>query len=195
MGLIAQGSKGGSFLAPAGPHVARCFRIVDIGWFLSDFKRPDGSDKWQHKIRVEWELPEELMEDGRPYAVNFRYTLTLDDRGHLYQHLVSWRNKPFSDEELERFDIKKILDVPCQVQVVHNNGYANVINVMALGKGVVCPPRVNDLFFYSIDDDPDGSIYETLPDWLKERFGKREEPINGGGDYTPPEPQDSDVPF
>ena len=63
---------------PAGAHVARCFRIVDLGTQETTFK---GETKHQHQILVTWELPTNLMTEresnGKPYTVN----LLSDDCG------------------------------------------------------------------------------------------------------------------
>lgn len=201
MSLMAK-SNSDFELPPEGVHVARCFRVIDLGYFKSKFTRDDGSEKWQHKVRIEWELPTESMEDGQPFAVNNRYTLSLDDRSILHKHLVSWRGRAFTKEEMNGFDISKLLGVPCQIQIVHNEGYANIENVMALPSSMECPAQVNESFIYSLDEDPEGKTYDTLPEWMQKKIGEREEPVaepvdNGAGATSAdPRPEDADdVPF
>jgi len=205
MGINARGdgSSGSKFLAPQGTWIARCYSVIDLGYILNKHPRQDGGQNWQRKIRVAWELPNNLMDDGSPFSVSFRYTLSLDDRSYLYQHLVSWRGKAFTEEELHGFDITKLIGVPCQIQVLHNGEYANVNAVLPLGNNE-CPNQINPTLLYSIDDDPNGSDFEALPDWVKTQFGEREEPFGeipqenfrkDGPDEGDNLKGDSDIPF
>jgi hypothetical protein len=41
-------------LTPAGTHIGRCYRVVDLGTQLVEFQ---GEHKKQHKIMISWELP------------------------------------------------------------------------------------------------------------------------------------------
>jgi len=190
MGLMASGGKDFP-KAPAGVHVARCYRILDLGWHLSNFKNEDGSDKYEHRVRIEWELPTKKMGDGRPFSVNNRYTLSLHKKANLRKHLESWRGQPFSKEDQRGFDISSLLGVPCQLQIIHDGDYANVENVMALPSGLECPAQENASFAYSIEDDPDGSIYDSLDEWMQKKINYRH-PQNGA---TTPSDLPDDVPF
>ena len=58
---------------PAGLHLARCYRIIDIGTQRSEY---DGVEKKQRKISLFWELHGEdddgnklVTDDGRPMAI------------------------------------------------------------------------------------------------------------------------------
>jgi hypothetical protein len=52
MGLTARSTGGGSFKPmPAGMHLARCYRVIDLGTQKVEWK---GSTKLQAKVLVQW---------------------------------------------------------------------------------------------------------------------------------------------
>ena len=54
MSLIAKGNEGGSFTpVPAGMHLARCYKIVDLGSQKSEYM---GQVKIQHKVMLQFEV-------------------------------------------------------------------------------------------------------------------------------------------
>ena len=183
-------------LPPAGNHVARCYSVVDMGIQEVHWK---GVAKQQHKIRIAWELPNELMEDGRPFSISRKYTLSLNEASNLYQDLVAWRGKAFTSEELEGFDVFAVLGAPAMINIVHNPSedgsrmYANVGSVAPLVKGLECPPLVNDLVKFSLEEYSQ-EVFDALPDWMQKQ-------INRGGiePEVAPSPQpgadDDDIPF
>ena len=196
MSLIVSDTGGGDFeLAPAGTTVARCYQLVDLGTQVTIYK---GDQKLQRKVIISWELPNELMEDGRPFSVNNRYTMSLSENAHLRKDLESWRNRPFTPEELAAFNITTILGAPCMLGVVHNKGagenanntYANPQGIMALMKGQKCPPAVNEAAAFDIDA-PDMEMFESFgeklkatirkaPEWHEDRGAPSQDP-----DYIP----------
>src|SRR6185436_8399648 len=104
-----------------GVYTAACYGIIDLGTHLNPVF---GSE--QHKILVQWELPEvrgEFERDGKklnlPRAVSKRYTLSLSEKANLRRDLESWRGRKFATQELAGFDLRALLGVSCQLQIVH----------------------------------------------------------------------------
>lgn len=169
---------GGDFqIAPAGQFAAICCKVIDLGSHRSDVY-----DKDIHKVRLTWELHGENqvgsgvgnMDDGKPFLVDGEYTLSLSDMGRLRPMLESWRGRPFTEEELEGFDLEKLLGVPCMVTVQHEvskkgKTYAAVKSVTPLLKSLQKPAQVNRSLAFDIDPwDQKG--FEELPEWLRERI-------------------------
>lgn len=77
-------------LAPAGTHIAVCYRVIDLGTQETTFK---GEVKHQHKILISWEIPDEKMKDGRPFTIGKRYTWSMSEKANLRNDLESWRGK------------------------------------------------------------------------------------------------------
>ena len=105
--------KGGNFeRCPSGMHLARCYRIVDLGTQKSEYM---GQVKYLHKIMLGWEIhgtddngkPLNIM-DGRPFAIFKNYTLSWSEKANLRLDLQSWRGKAFTQEEMRKFDLKNI---------------------------------------------------------------------------------------
>ena len=170
--------------APAAMHIARCIRVVDLGTTFDEFW---GKEK--HECWVMWELPNEMhtytikQENGtekeitEPFTVSKFYTLSLSEKAHLRNDLESWRGRGFTEEELEGFEMKKILGAPSMVNVIHAPKKAprkgiNVIvkTVTGLPDGLQCPPAINDLVYFSLDPEEfNAASLEKLTKGIKQR--------------------------
>ncbi len=184
-----------------GIYPARCIQVVELGIHADTDMKGKPTD---HKlIMLIWELTE-LMEDGRPFTVNWKGTNSLGEKANLRKFLTSWRgNRQFTPEELHHFELKHILDKCCQVEVakITKNGkdYNNVKNVVALPKLFNMPDRVNELVDFGINDigTPE---FEKLWPWVQKLVKESYEatgklPLAAAGE-TPAEPFDGDeIPF
>lgn len=192
-------------LTPAGSHVAICYRIVDLGTQLVEF---NGETKKQHKIMIGWELCNELMQDGKPFSIHKRYTYSSSDKGTLRKDLESWRGAPFSKEDFGKFDIFKLISIPCMLGVVHternSKTYSNITSIMRLPKGMQSPALVNAPLHFSIAEF-DQDVFDSFSDSLKATIAKspeyarvkgldRQEP-NTHDEESPPYDSADPIPF
>lgn len=177
MSLNVSSSGGGDFeLVPAGLYVARCYRIIDLGTQTTNWM---GKEKQSKKVMLSWELLDDdvRMKDGRPFAVHKNYTASLGEKATLRADLESWRNKKFTDAELESFDLKNVLGAYCQIQVVHDEEgkYANVQSIVTYKPpkdaqgGSIWPEPVNPDLAFDIDE-PDMEIFNSLSDNMKQKI-------------------------
>lgn len=166
-------SEGGKFeRCPEGNHVAVCFEVIDIGTVETTYL---GETKKQRKIWIGWEISNETMEDGRPFVIGKRYTLSSFEKATLRKDLESWRGRKFKDEDFGPgglFDIKQVIGKGCLLNVVYTEKegktYANIETVAALPKGTVTPPLVNKQTYLSLDPDEfDPAAYESLGERMK----------------------------
>ncbi len=167
MTFIAKNTGGGDFeLIPAGTHLAICYLLVDLGQQQTNFGI-------KHQIMLGWELSNELMEDGRPFAITNTYTLSLNEKANLRKHLESWRGAAFTEEEAEGFDVSNILGAHCMLSVIHNSKdnktYSNISAISATVKGMEVPQRVNDMVAYDIDE-PNDLAFKKLPEWIQKKI-------------------------
>lgn len=134
MPIIASKSADEKAFAPApeGVHQAVCVDVIDKGILDVTWQ---GVTKKQHKIDVAWQI-NEARDDGKPFLVFKRYTLSLGEKANLRKDLESWRGKKFTTEEELGFDVEKLIGANCQINIQHSNGYANVVAVMPLAKGM-----------------------------------------------------------
>src|SRR3990170_816407 len=147
--LIAK-SSGNFTPAPEGLWPAVCVDVVDLGQVKQVW---NGKEKSAHKCRIVWEISE-LMASGKPFIVSKRYTLSLHEKAQLHKDLKTWRGQAFTPEELEGFDIEKVLGKPCNLVIVHTEKdgmvYGNVQTVMR-AKGV---PLVSCGTYVRVKDRP-----------------------------------------
>ena len=201
MGRYATDSGGGTFTpAPTGTHIARCYRIIDLGTQHGEYM---GEPTRRSQILVSWELPDELISVGDnmvPVTASKFYTNTLGEKGNLRKDLANWRGRDFSTEELEKFDLENILGKPCLLTIVaKDNGKTKVASVSGLPKNTQCPPQVNPSSTFWLDEY-DEAKFEALPKGIKAIIEKSEEyPQAVSGEvYQPPPPAqafDDDIPF
>lgn len=171
-------SAGAKFeVCPAGSYAAVCCDVVDMGIVKSTYS---GKEKKQHKIRIGWQVTE-TKSDGSPFIVWKRYTLSLHEKSALRKDLEPWRGRPFTEEELQGWDVESVLNAPCMISVVQNaangNVYANVSGIMRLPKGMEAPKvQPSYVRFKDRPTESEGNVQEG-PD---------------SGEWTP---SDDDVPF
>lgn len=191
-------------LTPAGTHAAICYRVIDLG----TQKRTYGTDvKDVHQLLISWELPDETMKDGRPFTIHSRYTLSLHERSKLRADLESWRGRPFTEAELEGFDLENLLGKACLVNVVHNPSkdgkriFANIAALTPIPKSMRVPALPsNSIASFSLQN-PDWDVFAELSDNLQETIRKSPEyaatektSVSNAPDEAPLESHD-DTPF
>jgi hypothetical protein len=134
--------------------------VVDLGILEVTYA---GVAKKQHKINVAWQISE-LREDGKPFLVFKRYTLSLSEKATLRKDLESWRGKKFTRDEEMGFDVESIIGVNCLLNVTHNTVkdkvYANVASVTPLMKGM---PTINAQGYVRKVDRTADDVPQTEP--------------------------------
>jgi hypothetical protein len=166
-------------------HLARCYRIIDLGTQESTYM---GNIKHLPKVMFQFEVHSEdsqgnatVTSKGDPMTVSKNFTLTLAEKSTLRKDLQTWRGKEFSAEELKGFELKNVLGQWAMISVVEteNNGktYTNIatINpVPANMKKVGLPEGHNELKLFSIAD-ADLELFESFSDGLKDKIRKSPE--------------------
>ena len=134
MAIIASDSGSTFTPAPEGLWLGVCCDVVDLGMVETAWGT-------KHKVRLVWQLEMDAgrTEDDKPLMAFARFNLTLHEHGTLRPFLESWRGRRFTAEELKRFDLEKLLNACCQLQILHvekdGRTYANVHNIMPYPKG------------------------------------------------------------
>lgn len=157
---------------PEGPCAAICFLLVDLG--LQVNKKFNSVSK---KVQIGWEIPGETYKDKdgneQPRTIFKEYSLSFNEKSNLRKDLRSWRGRDFTPEELDAFDLKNIVGIPCMLNIIHTEGtngkiYANVGAVMPLMKGMEKPKLSGYKTIFDMDADPLEKI-NTLPEWIAEK--------------------------
>ncbi len=150
---------------PTGVHNARCVRVIDLGTQRNDY---GGNITYKRQVLIIWEVPDQMANDV-PMTISKFYTLSLHEKSNLGMDLVSWRGRPFTEQEKQGFDITKLIGVPCQINVMHNDsGKEKISSVMPLGKDTKIHEQHHESISFSIDDFQKGQ---------REQFNKLSEGI------------------
>ena len=194
--------------APAGTHPARCYQIIDLGTHHNEMYNND-----RHQVFVGFELPTELNrfkdadgnEQEKPFVIGKFYTMSLNEKATLRGDLESWRGKAFSEQELNGFNPKVLIGIPCMLSVIHKdkNGKtrADISAVSKLPKQMTCPDAVHDPVYFSLDEYSDAA-FEKVPKGFQnmirncQEWGSLGNPSNEQD--TPPDNgdfKDDDIPF
>ena len=178
---------------PSGMHLARCYRIIDLGTQKSDYM---GQVKYLHKIMLGWEIHGAnddgtplKMRDDRPFAIFKNYTLSWSEKATLRNDLQSWRGKPFTQEEMRRFDLKTVLNAWCMLNIIERAGkdgnmYVNVKDVTPVPVAMkqkkviengeekiisILPKPINQNELFNLTN-PDMEMFETFSENLKKKI-------------------------
>ena len=155
--------------------MAICYRILDLGTQKSTY---NGEVKQQHKLLIGFELINEPMEDGRPFVVSSRYTLSGFKNAMLRKHLESWRAKAYTDEEFAAFDITRLVGVPALLTLTQTEDekYVNITGIALPPKGTPLKPLVNDKQVLILSNaDFDAAVFDALSDGLKKTISSSPE--------------------
>jgi hypothetical protein len=133
---------------PKGQYSAVCVDVVDLGEQDTGFKdERTGTPKMAYKVDIVWQVSKR-MEDGRPFLVSSRYSLSFGEyngkRSNLLLLLDAWgiTTQDLLDESNEH-DIERLIGRHCILNVVHRKGiknpeatYANVASIFPLMPGM-----------------------------------------------------------
>jgi hypothetical protein len=180
MSYLPKPTEGGDFKpCPVGTHLGVCVRVIDLGTQESTF---GGKTNIRHKVMISWELPDERMDDGRPFMVSKRYTWSMHEKATLRKDLEAWRGVPFKDSDFGEggFDIRNVLAKPCLVSVTHDERdgktYSNVASVSKIMKGMNAPAPENEPVLLWLDPETfDVEVFDKLSDGLKDTIRKSPE--------------------
>jgi hypothetical protein len=172
-------------IAPAGTHLARLYRIIDLGTQMREF---EGKVTMNQKAKFFFELHGEdadgkplLTADGKPLIQSKEYTVSLNEKANLRRDLEAWRGKAFSEEELKGFDLKNILGHFCMVNISHREKgdltYADLKGISAVPgiyKKQGLPEGINTTMLFSLSKF-DQNMFDSLSENIKETIKKSPE--------------------
>lgn len=169
--MVKAYDKGGEDFKPCPPgnHAARVCEVVFLGTVHSEFK---GVAKDSPQIRIGFEIPSELREDGTPFVVStMPLTLSVNKKASfrkLAQGIV-----PFTPEMEKEFDADMLLGKTCLINVINSPKktdptviYANITGASPLPKGMEVGEPVNVPFNFDVNtSSPDD--FNKLPEFIQ----------------------------
>lgn len=193
--------------APAGTHAAVCIHVIDLGTQEVTFQN---EIKHQRQVMLTWELPNEPMENGKPYTISQKYTFSLHERAKLRGILETWRGRPFTDADFgpQGFDVSKLLGRPCMVTIMHGmsqrgNTFARVEAVTSLPRGMAVPKQVNPSLQLSLErGEFDAVVFNGLSDFVRGLISKspefaqlKHDPSHSDAQAAGHDAMDDEIPF
>ena len=204
---------GGSFTpVPSGSHLARCYRIIDLGTQTGEYL---GKPKTLPKVMFQFEVHGEddegkrlVTAKGEPLSISKNFTVSLAEKATLRKDLQTWRGREFTPEELRGFRLETVLSHWAMISVtkaVGGNGkeYTNIANINRVPMSIkqMLPEGHNKCQIFSIEN-PDMALFETFSDNLRAKIMSAPEwqTRKGGGSQSKPAPSgfddmDDDIPF
>jgi hypothetical protein len=130
--------------APVGMQQAVCAFVHDIGTQVSEYQ---GKTNIHRQVIISWELAEKMTtgeNEGKPFMVSKYYTLSLNEKARLRKDLESWRGKSFSENDLDGFDLEKLVGVNCFLNITATeNDKRKITAITPLAKGMQSIQIVN----------------------------------------------------
>ena len=193
--------------APAGLHLARLYKVVDIGSQTGEWQ---GKATFNRKVIFYFEIHGDdaagqplVNDDGKPLIITKYYNVSLGEKATLRKHLQSWLNLDFNAMP-EGFKVESILGNFAMINVITylkdgetKTAIDNLTAVPALIAKHGLPEGVNDLFIFDLNKF-DSAKFDLLSDNVKKiimdspeyrALTKEPEPVPEDNDF------DQDIPF
>lgn len=164
---------------PEGMHLARCYRIIDLG---TQTTRPKGVEKKMKKVLMQFEVHGEdekgnplVTDKGEPMSISKRFTASLYEMATLRKQLESWRSRKFTEQELRSFELKNVLGAWAMISVVKEEfddggDFVNIANIVPVPPAIKkngLPDGFNELVYFDLDH-PDMEVFNKLSRRLQE---------------------------
>jgi hypothetical protein len=174
---------------PPGNYHAVCVELIDLGTHKNEYQ---GQVSYLRQIRIGFETVDEkeIFDESKglePYKVTRDFTLSIGEKSNLRKFLEGWRGGAYTQEDLDKLDLKVVLGLPCLLNVIHQKSkdgskvYAKIQAATPLPKAMAKDVKVHNPQKYFSLDDPNWNTFETFHDTLKEKIKESPEYKNAVG--------------
>jgi hypothetical protein len=160
-------------LLPAGIYNAVCVQLINLGTQKVNYPEKPVMDK--KRVWMTFEVFGEKMKDDKPFFVSKEFTFSFHEKSTLRKHLISWRGKQFTDEELKHFNLISILGLACQINVIHTINsdpekiWANLNTILPKYKNFKFEKTVNEILSFDINN-VDETVLAKLPEFIQKKI-------------------------
>lgn len=180
--MIAE--SGGNFvLPPPGNHVATCIGMTMIGTQHFTY---EGHAQSAKKVILSFELSNEKFapKEGEPeinFVIHKEYTFSMNQNGNMRKALKGWKGSDFTPEEAKAYNILRLLECSCLVNVVivqkkDGGERADIVGLSPLPKGMDDPEMINKSFTFNITSPNFNRVaFEALPKFIKKKVEDSDE--------------------
>ncbi len=159
----------------SGVYTAVSAALIDLG-----MQKNEKFEKVQRKFRLIWTILDEYIEvNGEQLSrtMSKEYSFSLHEKSSLRKDLQAWRNRAFTEDELNGFNLLNILNKACQLQIIkeekNGNTYNNIISIMALPKGMQAT-QLEETYYFDIETRETWKNWEKIPQWIQDTIKKAE---------------------
>ena len=179
-------------------YPGRLVHVWDLGQHPNTF--PGAKKPFKEEIMLVFEVSE-LMQDGKPFTVNWRGTKSLAQTAKLYELLTGWKPEiadmvkaSEAGTTEEYFEPSQLLDDVCMINVTYTKSnssdkmFNNIKNIMPLPRGMAVIDRQNPLIDFAISD-VNMPIFESIWPWVQNIIKKSvegEQYFGANAPKTPP---------
>ena len=154
-----------------GSYPATCYKIIDLGTQEGEYQ---GKTIKRRQVIIGWELAEK-MTNGDPFVASAFYTASLSEKSKLRPMLESWRGSAFTPEELDGFDLGKLLGKSCLISLVLNEKQKTKVGgASKMPKGLTGPVLINKIVHLDLDKF-DQATFDGLSDKIKDMIKRSPE--------------------
>lgn len=183
MAMIAKDNGGADIpKLEGGVYTAISTAIIDLG-----LQANEKFDKTQRKFMLIWNIQGEEIElngEKMPRQISKEYSFSLHEKSGLRKDLQAWRGKPFTEEELQGFNLLNILNVACQLQIIleekNQKQYNNIAGIMSLPKGTTLDTSTNETYHFDIENVETWTNWNKISKWVQEKIKKATNYENSG---------------
>ncbi len=186
-------------VVPAGNHVARVYRVLNIGTIPEIYM---GENKMVNKVMIGFELLNERKvfkadKGEEPYVISREYTFSMAEKANLRKLVEGMLGVALRDDEAEAFDFSDIVGKECLLNVIHKksgtgNIYALVQGASPIPKGMVVPEPYNKPQTLDYRGGWNEDAFLALPKFLQE---KMKQSLEYKAKYANGEINPADIPF
>jgi len=194
---LSESAKQERKLPEAGATVGMLYSLVDLGTQKQTW---DGEEKWMGKVRLSFELPDQLdeyevVENGKttkvqkPMIVSIEQTRSLGEKASLRKLLEQWRGQTFTSKELQAFSLKNLLGKPAMLTLIHKTSqqgrqYCAIAGASKLPKGMKAPANTTNAQMYYEIEQGEGGQFSEMPEWLQDKIRASKEFATAAGKST-----------
>ena len=106
---------------------AVCVDNVDLGIKEVAYQ---GESKNVHKMKLIFEVPDQLMPDGRSKTIGKTFTASLAQSANLRKALESWLGRPLNADELASCDLDALIGKTAKLLVLHKEIEGRTMHVI-----------------------------------------------------------------
>lgn len=208
--IITQQENNSEFKpVPPGMHLARCYRLIDLGTQKGTYQ---GVVSYKKKIMLQFEIHGDddngnkiITSKGEPMSISKNYTRSIHEKSSLTLDLQSWRGMAFTADERKKFEVSKVLGAWAMISVAKSTGddgkeYTNIVTINPVPSSIKkagLPEGFNEVLEFDIDK-PNMDLFNSFSDKLKDKIKSCPEWIakNSSPNQAPTEDyQNDDIPF